>query len=103
MNPTRNFRILLVIIRSHPAMKCSSGKRTYASETMAEDALIEAWSRYHYTPGQGPVAIYRCDDCGQWHFTSQGPMNTRLAGALKSGKISLSRAAEDWLQKLNRR
>lgn len=84
-------------------MKCTSGKRAYTTEAMAEDALIEAWSRYRYNQGQGPVAVYNCEDCGQWHFTSQGVMNQRLAELLKAGKIDRSREAEHWQHKLKRR
>ena len=82
---------------------CPSGKITYSSIAMAEDALIDLWSKGEYTSGNGPVAIYRCDDCGLYHFTSKGPMNEALAKAISSGYIKKQREAYQWEQKLKRR
>ena len=69
---------------------------------LAEDALIEAWIKFEYAPGSGPIAIYKCDDCGQYHFTSQGPMNENLSVALTSGKIKQQKVGNDWLNKLKK-
>lgn len=79
--------------------KCVTNKRIYYTKEMAEDALIEAWSRNNYPEGRGPVAVYQCDDCGNWHWTSRGPMNERLAGELRSGNIHRQQEAYRWERK----
>jgi hypothetical protein len=83
--------------------RCISGKRMYSSQQVAEDVLIESWTRFDYTSGNGPVSVYQCEDCGQFHLTSKGPMNERLAKALSDGKIQRQKEADRWLDKLKRR
>jgi hypothetical protein len=78
---------------------CPSQKKMYPSQAIAEEALMEAHTRFEYGKGSGPVAIYQCDDCGHFHFTSQGAMNERLASYLSSGKIRLQKEANQWLSK----
>ncbi len=79
--------------------KCSTGKRLYYSEQLAEDALIEAHIHFDYRAGGGPVAVYRCEDCGDYHLTSRGPMNIRLAEQLTNGTIKRLREASRWQSK----
>ena len=69
-------------------LTCPTGKRVYQTEALAEDALIDAHSRTNYA-GTGPVAVYQCEECGYYHFTSKGKMNERLAQQIASGKIKL--------------
>jgi hypothetical protein len=76
--------------------RCISGKRVYASQEIAEDVLIEAWTRYEYNNNTGPISVYKCDDCGNYHLTSRGPMNERLAKALADGKIRQQKEARRW-------
>lgn len=76
--------------------KCPTGKRLYLSEQLAEDALIEAHVHFNYRSGSGPVAVYRCEDCGDYHLTSQGPMNTRLSQLLTNGTIKKQKEAARW-------
>lgn len=50
---------------------CVTGKVVYTDEALAIEALIQ----YHIRNGRevgGPTNVYRCEDCGSWHFTSQG-------------------------------
>jgi hypothetical protein len=82
---------------------CISGKRVYPTQLVAEDVLIEAWTKFEYTANNGPVAVYQCEDCGQFHLTSRGPMNERLAKALADGKIQRLKEADRWLNKLKRK
>lgn len=82
--------------------RCVSGKRVYASEQIAEQVLIEAWTRYDYKANDGPVAVYQCEDCGQYHLTSSGPMNEKLANALAEGKISKQKEARHWEDKFRK-
>jgi len=73
----------------------------YITESVAEDALIDAHERNHYGH-RGPVAVYRCEECGYYHFTSKGQMNERLAKLLASGKINLHRQANEWMNRLKK-
>jgi hypothetical protein len=79
-------------------MKCASGKRIYPSQSLAEEALIDAHSRNRYS-GTGPVSVYQCEECGYYHFTSKGPMNKALSDAISSGKIKLEQQANEWSRK----
>ena len=51
--------------------KCISGKKGYADEELAVDALIQHQIR-NYSSHPGATNIYICEDCGNWHFTSKG-------------------------------
>lgn len=82
-------------------IKCPTGKRVYLTESLAEEALIDAHGRHQYT-GTGPIAFYRCEDCGYYHFTSKGAMNEKLASFLASGKLKLHQEANHWEKKLKR-
>lgn len=82
---------------------CVTGKKMYDSKEIAEDVLIEAWSRYDYAPGRGPVAVYQCIDCGRFHLTSSGEMNPKLAQHLSEGKIQLQKEANHWIEKLRKK
>lgn len=80
---------------------CPSGKRGFLSEAVAEEALLET-RRRHGDDRQGPVGFYRCDDCGQYHLTSKGTMNARLAQYIREGKLKLNQEAERWKSKFGR-
>lgn len=82
---------------------CVSGKRMYSSQEVAEDVLIEAWTRFDYSPGKGPVAVYQCEDCGHFHLTSKGTMNQRLSRALEEGRIQRQKEADRWIDKFRRK
>ena len=82
---------------------CVTGKQMYSSKEIAEDVLIDAWTRYNYPRGRGPVAVYLCEDCKHYHLTSSGEMNPKLAQHLKDGKIQLRQEANKWLSKFKKR
>ncbi len=84
-------------------VKCASHKRVYQSHDLAVDALIEARTRFEYPPAAGPVAVYKCEDCGYYHLTSKGKMDERLEGLLKDGNISRQKQANQWIAKLKKR
>jgi hypothetical protein len=67
---------------------------------MAETALLEARARYSYGNKTGPVAVYQCDDCGQYHLTSAGPVNEKLAEAQSSGILKRQQVAQVWIDRL---
>ncbi|HMQ01124.1 MAG TPA: hypothetical protein PKC24_15190 [Cyclobacteriaceae bacterium] len=78
-------------------MKCLSNKVMYQTEALAEEALLDAWGRNNYSSkGRAPIAVYQCDDCGYYHFTSQGTMNARLKEQVDSGKIKQQQEANYW-------
>lgn len=79
--------------------KCATGKRVFHSEQLAEDALIEAHIHFDYRAGGGPVAVYQCDDCGEYHLTSRGPMNVQLIKKLADGTIKKHKEANRWQSK----
>ena len=84
-------------------MVCSTGKKIYDTEQIAEDGLIEAWIRYKFGVSNGPIAVYRCDDCGYYHLTSRGPMNMKLASYIAEGKIKKQSDINFWEDKFKKR
>jgi hypothetical protein len=81
---------------------CVTHKKIYPTESMAEEALVSAWIKYDYVHGNGPVGIYRCEECGAFHLTSKGKMNEKLSTLLASGEIQKEKEADKWLSKLKR-
>jgi hypothetical protein len=71
----------------------------FATQVLAEDALIDLWTRNEYTSGHAPITVYKCEDCGEFHLTSQGTVNEKLSEAIKSGKLKLQREAKRWEDK----
>lgn len=82
--------------------KCVTGKRLYPSQQFAEEALIESYIHFEHRTGGGPVAVYQCDECGEFHLTSRGPMNERLAKLLADGTIKRQKEASQWQNKLKK-
>lgn len=82
---------------------CITHKKMYQSYELAVDALIDARTRYEYAHNNGPIAVYKCEECGYYHLTSQGKMNETLQQYLAEGKIELQKEANRWLDKLNKR
>jgi hypothetical protein len=82
---------------------CPSGKISYATPAIADDVLIELWSKNEYNPASAPIAVYRCDDCGLFHLTSKGVMSEKLSTAIASGKIKRQREANRWEEKFKKR
>lgn len=81
---------------------CVTGKKMYATKELAEQALIQAWVKNDYPQGKGPVAVYLCNDCRQFHLTSSGPMNSSLEEFIKQGKLKLQKEADYWAGKLKK-
>lgn len=84
-------------------MRCSSGKRTYTTEALANEALLQAHVLFNYRAGAGPVNYYKCEDCGAYHLTSQGLMNEQLAKAQADGTIKKLRTAAEWNERFKGR
>ncbi len=81
-------------------MKCVTGKRSYDTESMAVDALVDIRGRNNYREESGPINVYQCDDCGQWHFTSKGTVHPLLKDEDVQNRISSQNEAEYWERKL---
>jgi hypothetical protein len=82
---------------------CGGGKKSYVTRELAEEALIEAHTRYDFGRTSGPVGVYLCEDCGHFHLTSQGPMNQKLAEFLRTGQIQKSKEALKWEEKFKKK
>lgn len=77
---------------------CTSGKRSFESEQLAEEALIQNHIRNEYRAGQGPINIYECDECGCWHFTSKGMKHDLFNDEEVIHRINAERRAFHWEQ-----
>ncbi|HMG89899.1 MAG TPA: hypothetical protein VK589_07560 [Chryseolinea sp.] len=83
--------------------KCNSGKRIFQTQEDAVEALVAARTRFDYREGNGPVSVYRCDECGFFHLTSKGQMNETLKKSLSDGSINRKKQADDWEERLKRK
>ncbi|MEL6558418.1 MAG: hypothetical protein AAFQ94_09555 [Bacteroidota bacterium] len=81
-------------------MNCVTGKRSYYTKELAEEALIANRSRYHHGDDSGPINVYQCEHCNQWHFTSKGPKSELLESPDVKKNINLNREANYWERKL---
>ena len=82
-------------------MFCSvSRKVSYASEALALEALIQHHIRQHHSPGKGPVNIYLCNHCGEWHFTSKGEHHPELQLPETQARIKKEREGLYWERRL---
>ncbi len=72
------------------------GKRTYLSENLALEALVEVNIQFPHTT---VCNVYCCDHCGDWHLTSAGPMHDFLATKIKAGYIKRQQEAAAWQKK----
>lgn len=79
---------------------CETNKKMYQTESIAEEALITAWTAYSYKSNNGPIGVYLCDVCGTYHLTSKGEMNKKLAAYMASGALKKDQEAERWRLKL---
>ena len=83
--------------------KCPTHKKIFFNHDQAVDALVEARIRYDYSSGNGPVSVYKCEECGHYHLTSKGPVDETLQKHLKDGNIDREKEANRWLHKLKKR
>lgn len=78
-------------------MKCRSGKNSYSTKSLAETALIDIHIYRNFPPDQGPQNVYKCDYCGEWHFTSKSQKrNRRLQEMIDSGELKRMQRARQW-------
>ncbi|MEP5103839.1 MAG: hypothetical protein ABJQ84_04430 [Ekhidna sp.] len=79
---------------------CVTGKRCFSDEALAVEALIQHHIINDYKGGQGPINVYQCIDCGNWHFTSKGPRNAFFEDDSVIKRIENERRGLSWERKL---
>ncbi|WP_436516273.1 hypothetical protein [Ekhidna sp. To15] len=79
--------------------KCITGKRTYADESLALEALVQHHIINEYPANQGPRNVYQCSDCLNWHFTSKGNASPLDDSDIRS-RIKRERLANQWERRL---
>ena len=82
-------------------MNCHvTGKISFDSEVIAEEALLSHHARQFHQPGQGPTNIYQCDHCSCWHFTSKGEVHSALQSDDSRARLERERLGTHWERKL---
>lgn len=81
-------------------MRCPTGKTAFPSEALALEALIQHHIRHQHRFGAGPLDVYQCPDCSEWHFTSRPPMNACLLDPAVQARIKAEGRAMEWEDKL---
>jgi len=81
-------------------MKCTSGKRCFEEEFLALEALIQNHIINDYPDGDGPLNIYKCTECANWHFTSKGLPHDVLTDPEMIARIMKEKRANYWERKL---
>jgi hypothetical protein len=75
---------------------CISGKSIFQSKELAEEALIQNHIRNNHREGSGPINVYECRDCSNWHFTSNGNVSPLLLDSEIKKRIAKERTALEW-------
>lgn len=76
--------------------KCITGKRIFHSEELAKEALIQHHIINDYKHTTGPINVYSCQECGNWHFTSKGERNEIFEDEAMVEYIKRERRAWHW-------
>jgi hypothetical protein len=84
-------------------IKCVSNKKAYLTENLAETALIDAQIHFDYGGRSGPIAFYKCEDCGHYHLTSKGPANKKLVDMIANGQLKRLKEGDRWTEKLKKK
>ncbi len=79
---------------------CSSGKRCFETESIAVDSLIQHHIINDYPKGEGPINVYECEECGNWHYTSKGERNKILEDPETKAQIKKEHIANYWGRRL---
>jgi len=81
-------------------MSCPSGKTSFISRELGEEALVQNHIRNNHRKGAGPQNIYECEDCGEWHFTSRPPVADILLDENVQERITKERRSFEWEQRM---
>lgn len=77
-------------------MSCVTGKKCYYDEHDAEEALI----RSHINFARPAVNYYLCDNCNEYHLTSQGEINQIIFDPKVKERISREQREMEWQKRL---
>lgn len=80
-------------------MNCVTGKKSYSTKEIAEEALINNHITFNHRAGSGPINVYQCSDCGCWHFTSKGEVNPILNNSRTKSFIRKESDKKSWEDK----
>lgn len=80
-------------------MKCVTGKIGYETEELATEALIQNRIRNNHREGSGPINVYQCAECSEWHFTSKGEASKALKNPETVERIRKERQMMEWSDK----
>ena len=75
-------------------------KRSFQDEFMALEALMNNHAQNFHKRESGPINIYQCDHCGDWHFTSKGEIHPDLRKDETQLRIKTERLGAHWERKL---
>ena len=81
-------------------MKCRSGKTSFSSKELGEEALIQNHIRNNHREGAGPQNVYECVDCGEWHFTSRHPISDLFLDSAVLKRMARERQSLEWEQRM---
>ncbi|NQZ78236.1 MAG: hypothetical protein HRT61_19340 [Ekhidna sp.] len=81
---------------------CITGKICYLDEDLALEALIQFYIRNSTQIASGPVNVYHCPECNEWHFTSKDAPNPNLIDKETTRRILEERRAYSWEQKFKK-
>ena len=77
-------------------MSCVTRKKGYYNENEAEEALI----RSHINFVRPAVNFYLCNDCNEYHLTSQGEIHLILKNAEVVKRIRKEQQEMEWQNRL---
>lgn len=73
-------------------MSCSTGKNGYYTEKEVQEALI----RSHIKFNKAAINYYQCNDCGEFHLTSQGALHSLINEPKVQERIKRERKSQEW-------
>ena len=73
-------------------MSCSTGKNGYYSEEEAQEALIRSHIRFV----KAAKNYYLCNDCHEYHLTSQGEQHLILNDSKVQERIKREQQSQEW-------
>ncbi len=79
-------------------MKCVTGKNGYYNEDEVQEALIRSHIRFP----RAAVNYYLCQDCGEYHLTSQGERHPILDDPQTRQRIQREQQEQDWLARFRK-
>ena len=80
--------------------ECTTGKKCFDTKDQADQALINIHALGNFRAGSGPIAVYQCEDCNYWHFTSKGNKSSLLDDPEVKDHIKKTQQSRFWEDKL---